>query len=306
MTGVDAVIARGGIDATRMCVTGGSYGGYLTNWIIGNSDRFKAAASLFGIFSLITDFSNSENPNWDPGYLGKFWWEDHELYHAHSPARFVTQMKTPVLILHGDEDNNTFISNSKEMYQALRLLGRTVEFVRYPREGHGFREPNHQRDAFLRILSWFDRHAKSNGKKPRPTWRAGDTVSMKGRSLRVVGVETIGDYSGEKAKGQWVEVTFVVRLRDGERAFRLKLSDVRLALNQRRLRPSGIVAITLGEKILVRGPVHVQVANRDRSVNRALACSVAFDAPKQGGGGLFSMRGFPKIHVRVPVEDGGK
>src|SRR5205807_8255406 len=139
--GVDTLVQRGLADPGRLGIIGGSYGGYMTNWAISQTDRFKAAVSLFGIFNLVTDFSNSEIPRWDPDYMGAYYWEDPEIYRQCSPATYLEKIKTPVLILHGDEDNNTFVSNSKEMYQALRQRSATVQFVRYPREGHGVREP---------------------------------------------------------------------------------------------------------------------------------------------------------------------
>jgi len=130
----------------------------MTNWAITQTDRFKAAVSMFGIFNLITDYSNSYLPSWEPDYLGDYYWNNLKIYLERSPFYYVKNIKTPVLIMHGDEDPNTFISNSKEMYQALKHLGKTVEFVRYPREGHGFREPNHRIDEFYRCLAWFNKY----------------------------------------------------------------------------------------------------------------------------------------------------
>ncbi len=159
MRGVNYVIQMGVADSTRMGVIGGSYGGYMTNWIISQTQRFKAAVSMFGIFSLLTDWSNSVQPSWEKMYFGKYYWEDLQVYLKHSPAFYVTNIHTPVLILHGKNDQMTFISNSKEMYQALRVLKRPVEFVVYPREGHGIsREPNHRVDVYRRALKWFNRY----------------------------------------------------------------------------------------------------------------------------------------------------
>ncbi|NOY77168.1 MAG: S9 family peptidase [Calditrichaeota bacterium] len=161
MRGVDHVIQMGVADSTRMGVIGGSYGGYMTNWIISQTRRFKAAVSMFGIFSLLTDWSNSIQPSWEKMYFGAYYWEDLQPYLKHSPAFYVTHIHTPVLILHGKKDQMTFISNSKEMYQALRILKRPVEFVVYPREGHGIsREPNHRVDVYRRALKWFTHYLK--------------------------------------------------------------------------------------------------------------------------------------------------
>jgi len=161
IAGVDEVIRRGIADSTRLGVMGGSYGGYLTNWVITQTPRFKAAVSLYGIFSLLTDWSNSIQPSWEKMYFGAYYWENLDVYLKHSPAFYVTRIQTPVLIMHGEEDELTFISNSKEMYQALKILGKPVQFVIYPREGHGIaREPNHRIDVYQRALQWFDKYLK--------------------------------------------------------------------------------------------------------------------------------------------------
>ncbi len=165
MSGVDALLAQGFVDSTRMGVIGGSYGGYMTNWIISKTPRFAAAVSQFGIFSLFTDWSNSWQPSWEKMYLGIYYWEqpisEHHPYVQYSPAFHVTNIRTPVLILHGENDRYTNLANSQEMYQALKTLGREVKFVVYPREGHGLgREPNHRLDVLRRSLHWFDEHLK--------------------------------------------------------------------------------------------------------------------------------------------------
>ncbi|MDZ7372994.1 MAG: S9 family peptidase [candidate division KSB1 bacterium] len=161
LAGVDQVVRLGVADSNRLGVMGGSYGGYMTNWIISQTDRFRAAVSMYGIFSLLTDWSNSVQPSWEKMYLGSYYWEDLQPYLERSPAFHVQKIRTPVLILHGEEDDLTAVANSREMYQALRVLGRTVKFVVYPREGHGIdREPNHLRDRTQRILEWFDTYLR--------------------------------------------------------------------------------------------------------------------------------------------------
>ncbi len=165
MAGVDAVVREGYIDEKRMGVIGGSYGGYMTNWIISQNNRFAAAVSEFGIFSLLTDWSNSWQPDWEKMYLGIYYWEKpinmDNPYIKYSPAFYVKNIRTPVLILHGTNDRYTNLANSQEMYQALHTLGRPVKFVVYPREHHGLgREPNHRRDVVHRAKKWFDSYLK--------------------------------------------------------------------------------------------------------------------------------------------------
>ena len=167
MTGVDYIISKGFVDTTRMGVTGGSYGGYLTNWIISQNNRFKAAVSMYGLFSLFTDWSNSVQPAWEKMYLGYYYWEkpinmDNQ-YVSRSPAFYVQNIKTPTLIMHGDKDVYTNISNSREMYQALQTRGIPVEFVVFPRAGHGLRnEPNQYIDVVKRATNWFEKYIPAN------------------------------------------------------------------------------------------------------------------------------------------------
>lgn len=164
VSAVDAVIEMGIADPERLAVTGGSWGGYLTNWTISQTNRFKAAVSRFGIFSLLTDMSNSIQPGFEKMYFGDYYWDDMTLYLERAPQTYVKNITTPVLIMHGEEDRLTNLANSREMYTALKLLGRTVQFVIYPREGHGFREPNHQIDSLRRTIEWFDTYVKSETK----------------------------------------------------------------------------------------------------------------------------------------------
>ncbi|HKI78116.1 MAG TPA: S9 family peptidase [Ignavibacteriaceae bacterium] len=166
MAGVDYLISKGFIDENKMGVTGGSYGGYLTNWIISQTNRFKAAVSMYGLFSLFTDWSNSVQPAWEKMYLGYYYWEKpidkNNQYINRSPAFYVQNIKTPTLIMHGDSDIYTNVSNSREMYQALSKTGVPVEFVIYPGAGHGLRkEPNQYVNVVERATNWFEKYIPS-------------------------------------------------------------------------------------------------------------------------------------------------
>jgi dipeptidyl aminopeptidase/acylaminoacyl peptidase len=162
LAGAEWCISQGITDPHRIGIAGGSYGGYMTNWALAHSERFKAGVSLFGIALLFSDFGNSDNPSWEPDYLGGMPWEATDLYLHRSPFVHAHRIRAPLLLLHGESDRNTFISNSQEMFTALKKLGRTVQFVRYPREGHGFREPYHRVDTLERTLRWFDRWLKGD------------------------------------------------------------------------------------------------------------------------------------------------
>ncbi len=166
MAGVDFLISKGFVDSSRMGVFGGSYGGYLTNWLISQTNRFKAAVSMYGIFSWFTDWSNSWQPAFEYMYFGYHYWERpidfNNLYVNRSPAFHVTDIQTPTLILQGERDVYTAVANSREMYQALHTLGVPVEFVIYKRAGHGIRnEPNQYIDLTERLVGWFNRYLKN-------------------------------------------------------------------------------------------------------------------------------------------------
>ena len=166
MDGVDYIISKGFVDTNKMGVTGGSYGGYLTNWIISQNNRFKAAVSMYGLFSLFTDWSNSWQPSWEKMYLGYYYWEKpidmNNQYVSRSPAFYVQNITTPTLILHGDSDVYTNLSNSREMYQALHTRNVPVKFVVYPGEGHGLRrKPNDYINVVERATEWFEKYIPS-------------------------------------------------------------------------------------------------------------------------------------------------
>lgn len=247
MAGVDHLIAKGVADGDRMGILGGSYGGYMTNWAIGQTKRFKAAVSMFGIFSLISDYSQSDLPSWEVGYLDGYWWENPEAYARCSPSTHVLNMTTPVLIIHGDADNNTYPSNSKEMYQALRHLGRTVQYVHYPREGHGIQEPNHKQDEYRRVLAWFSRHILGE------TALVEGSVEYEGHGLSVEAAQPVESYSGRKPKGRYVEIA--VRLVPApEESLKLDLSDVRLVTEEGALTwEVGVAGVAAGPLLIPAG-----------------------------------------------------
>jgi dipeptidyl aminopeptidase/acylaminoacyl peptidase len=306
LSGVDALIARGLADETRMGVMGGSYGGYMTNWIVGQTTRFKAAASMFGIFNLITDFSNSIFPSWETDYLKQFYWENLQIYLDRSPMKHVAKITTPVLILHGDEDPNTFISNSKELYQALKALGRTVKFVRFPREGHGFEEPNHRMAQFREIAAWFDQHVLGGEARARVV---SETVRKDGWELRVTSVRAPESYAGVKPTGRFVEVELLIRaFLPTEERFSLLLfdtagSEVQLVAPERTLYPVGIAAESLGERVLAKSSAQVVAMAADRDGRHStLAVAVVFDAPASAREFVLKVKDFPPIKISLPQE----
>jgi dipeptidyl aminopeptidase/acylaminoacyl peptidase len=161
MAGVDEALRRySWIDANRLGVTGGSYGGFMTNWIITQTPRFKAAVSVASVSNLISFYSTSLYQDLVHAEFGGFPWDNYDLLWQWSPLRYVRQAQTPTLFIHGEQDNDVHITQAEEMYMGLRRRGIETVLVRYPREGHGLREPRHRVDALERTLTWFDRFLK--------------------------------------------------------------------------------------------------------------------------------------------------
>lgn len=161
MAGVDEVLRRySWINADRLGVTGGSYGGFMTNWIITQTPRFKAAVAVASVSNLISFYATSLYQDLIHAEFGGFPWDNYELLWQWSPIRYVRQAQTPTLFIHGEQDNDVHITQAEEMYMALKRRGVETVFVRYPREGHGLREPRHRVDALERTLAWFDRFLK--------------------------------------------------------------------------------------------------------------------------------------------------
>src|SRR6266446_4412333 len=161
MAGVDEVLRKNSwLDGERLGVTGGSYGGFMTNWIITQTPRFKAAVSAASVSNLISFYSTSLYQDLLHAEFGGFPWDNYDLLWQWSPLRYVKQAQTPTMLIHGEQDNDVHITQAEEMYMALRRRGVDTVFVRYPREGHGFREPKHRVDALERTLAWFDKFLK--------------------------------------------------------------------------------------------------------------------------------------------------
>ncbi|HEY2964499.1 MAG TPA: S9 family peptidase [Pyrinomonadaceae bacterium] len=161
MAGVDEALRKNSwIDADRLGVTGGSYGGFMTNWIITQTPRFRGAVASASVSNLISFYSTSLYQDLIHAEFGGFPWDNFELLWQWSPLRYVRQVQTPTLFLHGENDNDVHITQAEEMYMALKRRGVETVFVRYPREGHGLREPRHRVDALERTVNWFDRFVK--------------------------------------------------------------------------------------------------------------------------------------------------
>ncbi len=159
MAGVDHVLkTKQEIDGQRLGVMGGSYGGFMTNWVITQTTRFKAAVSSASVSNLISFYATSLYQDLVHAEFDGFPWDgNYELLWKWSPLAHVAKAATPTLFVHGELDNDVHITQAEEMFTALRRRGVEAAFARYPREGHGFREPKHNLDRTERTLAWFDR-----------------------------------------------------------------------------------------------------------------------------------------------------
>jgi dipeptidyl aminopeptidase/acylaminoacyl peptidase len=163
LAGIDATIARGGIDTQRIAVTGGSYGGYMTTWLIAHSDRFACAVSARGVYNLLSEHSTSDAHELIEFEFDGYPWELYEKLWQHSPLAHAHKIATPLRILHSEQDYRVPISEAEQLFAILRRRKQVVEFVRYPREGHELTrsgEPRHRADHMERTLEWFDRYCK--------------------------------------------------------------------------------------------------------------------------------------------------
>lgn len=162
MTGVDAAINQNNwIDAERLGVTGQSYGGYMTNWIITQTNRFKAAVSDGGISNLISFAGTSLYHSLIESEFNGSAYDNFSLLWQWSPLRNAKNITTPTLILHGEVDNEVPLSQAEEMYIALKKCGVDSMFVQYKGEGHGWRpdlKPKNRYDVLTRTVEWLNKY----------------------------------------------------------------------------------------------------------------------------------------------------
>ncbi|MDP6965834.1 MAG: S9 family peptidase [Candidatus Marinimicrobia bacterium] len=163
MAAVDYAFSLGYIDEKRMGVTGGSYGGYMTNWIVTHTNRFSAAVTQRSVSDLSSMFGTSDL-GFDMAWEFKTTpWDCHDLYRKWSPISYIKQCRTPLLIIHSEHDWRCNVEQDDQMYMALKFLKREVEYVRFPEEPHGLSRHGRpdRREARLKFMvGWFDRYLK--------------------------------------------------------------------------------------------------------------------------------------------------
>jgi dipeptidyl aminopeptidase/acylaminoacyl peptidase len=163
MRGVEHVIASfPWVDPDRLGVAGGSYGGFMTNWIVGHSQRFRAAVTMRSVSNAYSQWGTS-----DLAYQKGFWeypgdpWENPQFYLERSPLTYVRQIKTPLLILHSEQDLRCPIEQAEQLFVALKKQGTPTLFVRFPNESHDLSrngQPRHRLERLRHILTWFRTH----------------------------------------------------------------------------------------------------------------------------------------------------
>jgi dipeptidyl aminopeptidase/acylaminoacyl peptidase len=169
MAGVDAVVARGGVDPNRLYVTGQSGGGVLSSWIVGHDQRFAAAAVRSPVTDWISFAGTTDLVNWGYFRFRKPFWEEPERWLRHSPLMTVKNVRTPVLIMTGELDLRTPMGQSEEYYQALQQVGVPTALLRFREEYHGTgSKPSNFMRTQLYIMSWFERYP---GEAPETTRR---------------------------------------------------------------------------------------------------------------------------------------
>jgi len=175
MNGLDAVIASNPwLDTMRLGVTGGSYGGYMTNWIVGHTNRFKAAVTLRSISNFISDDGTRDGAYGHAGDFGGDIFQKYDLYWDRSPLKYVQNVSTPILILHSDNDYRVPIEQGEQWFRALKHYGKTAEIVFFPRENHNLTrtgEPRHLVESLDWQLYWFDKYLDGKAGLVAPDWR---------------------------------------------------------------------------------------------------------------------------------------
>lgn len=167
------------VDEDKLVVAGGSYAGYLTAWIVAHDDRFQAAVAQRGVYDLATFLGEGNAWRLVPSHFGGYPWGPQdatgdlganprlsaddlaEILRDNSPLTYVERIRTPLLIMHGDNDRRTGVSQSEMLYKSLKILGRPVEYVRYPDAGHDLSrtgDPTQRIDRLLRIYEFLARY----------------------------------------------------------------------------------------------------------------------------------------------------
>jgi dipeptidyl aminopeptidase/acylaminoacyl peptidase len=158
MGAVDSLVESGAVDAERMYVAGYSYGGFMTTWVVGHTDRFKAACISAPVSNLVSMYGTTDIPHFNEFESGGSPWDAPEYYREHSPITYLPNVTTPVQVLHWEGDLRCPVGQGEEIFQGLLKLGKEAQMVRYPGGFHVARTPSQMCDYVERHLSWFSAH----------------------------------------------------------------------------------------------------------------------------------------------------
>ncbi len=160
LSGIDDLIKRGIADESKLAVAGWSYGGYMSGWIIGHSNRFKCAAYGAGLSNAVSYWGTADIVHQRERLHGGVPWEARKMYDEQSPLNYLTNAKTPALIFHGEKDERVPLGQSQETYRMLKRLGVPAQLVVYPDQGHGITVPSYQLDKIKREFAWVEKYVK--------------------------------------------------------------------------------------------------------------------------------------------------
>ena len=158
LAGVDAAQKAAPIDAARLGITGGSYGGFMTMFAVTQTHRFKAAVAGAGIANWLSYYGENGIDNWMLPYFGASAYQDPAVYAKSSPINFISNVRTPTFAYVGERDIECPAPQTQEFWHALKALGVPTSVMIYPGEGHSLRDPEHNADVLRRTIDWFDRY----------------------------------------------------------------------------------------------------------------------------------------------------
>jgi dipeptidyl aminopeptidase/acylaminoacyl peptidase len=160
LTGIDHLVKEKLADPKRQFVYGTSYGGFMTTWLVGRTNQFKAAVAQNAVTDLNAMWGLSDIQSWTEWEFGGKPWDVPAAMRKHSPLTYAADVKTPTLILHARDDRRVPLPMGRMFYQALKSRGVPTQMVIYPDEGHGIKQPRHQEDVLKRTLAWFAKYDK--------------------------------------------------------------------------------------------------------------------------------------------------
>lgn len=159
--GIQRLVAEGQVDPARQFVYGTSYGGFMTSWLVGHTNQFRAAVAQNAVTDMNAMWGLSDLQSWTEWELGGLPWQVTDAMRRHSPLTYAEQVKTPTLLLHSRDDRRCPLPMGRMFHRALAARGVPTQLVIYPNEGHGIRQPRHQADVLRRVLAWFKEHDRS-------------------------------------------------------------------------------------------------------------------------------------------------